>query len=239
MNYNNYIFLDFETGGKFKHISQPIQLAAVGIDGRKLTYGLQDTFETLMRPVFDEQECVAKNIEPLQEQALKVNKKTIDELESAPSPQVAWDNFVAFVQRYKTGNGKWDNPILVGFNNDNFDNTFVDRLCAEYGPCDKETKEQQLFHPVTVLDLRDILFQWTEDLTDWKRLSMDALREKMGMDDDSQHLLEFKAQGRELYAHDALRDVVDGAAVFVKFMKLHRKFAHKVGFNNAFKRNKK
>jgi len=236
MNYHNYIFYDFETGGKKCHESQPIQLAAVAIDGRKLTMHKHGTFDTLIQPVFDEKECQALGIEPLQDDALTINRKTREQLKDAPSPKEAWENFDTFVQRYSIRKGgAWDRPIPVGFNSNNFDETFVRRLCKEHGPYDEEYQSQKIFHPIHKQDLMAILFQWTEDLKGFQKLNMDTIRKVFGMTENSKHLKPFKKDGKELYTHDALRDVLDGGELFCRFMKMTRRHAHKTKFEGSCK----
>ena len=59
-----------------------------------------------------------------------------------------------------------------------------------------------------------------ENNADIKSLSMDSMRDLLGMDKDN--------------AHDALQDVKDTANILIAFMKLHRRFSPNVKFEKAF-----
>jgi len=64
------------------------------------------------------------------------------------------------------------------------------------------------------------VWMWTENNKDIKSISMDSIRDWLGMSKEN--------------AHDALQDVKDTAAVLIKFMKLYRYYAPKVQFEKAF-----
>ena len=57
MNYRDYVVYDFETTSANPHKTQPVQIAAVVIHGRQLKIKPGSEFESLMKPVFDEEEC--------------------------------------------------------------------------------------------------------------------------------------------------------------------------------------
>ena len=58
MNYKDIIVFDFETGSRNPHKTQAIQIAAVAIHGRKLTIQPGGHFESLMRPVLDDDKAI-------------------------------------------------------------------------------------------------------------------------------------------------------------------------------------
>lgn len=223
MNFNDIIFYDFETGSRNKYTTQPIQLAAVAIDGRKLKIHPGGEFNSLIRPLEDEA-AIAAELDPLQDEALKVNKKTREELFKAPLEKVVWEKFVHFVNQYNYKNDKWCAPVAAGFNNSGFDNFIIERLCKKYGPWDKEYESQKLFHPRDNIDVQRTLFMWTENNKEVRSLSMDSVRKWMGMSTDG--------------AHDALVDVMQGAELLIRFLKLHRHYAGKVEFADSFNRKK-
>jgi len=69
------------------------------------------------------------------------------------------------------------------------------------------------------MDLMRDVFMWTENNPQIKSVSMDAIRDWMGISKEN--------------AHDALQDVKDTALVLIKFLKLYRRFAPKVQFDKA------
>ena len=58
MNYMDIIVFDFETGSRDPLKTQPIQIAAVAIHGRKLTVQPEGYFESLIKPLFDDEEAI-------------------------------------------------------------------------------------------------------------------------------------------------------------------------------------
>ena len=84
MNYKDIIVFDFETGSRNPEKTQPIQIAAVAIHGRKLTVQPDGYFESLMRPILDDEEAIKMGLDPIEDEALAVNGKTREELAKAP-----------------------------------------------------------------------------------------------------------------------------------------------------------
>jgi exonuclease I len=66
----------------------------------------------------------------------------------------------------------------------------------------------------------DNVFMWTEGDPSVKSISMDSMRERMGMSTEN--------------AHDALQDVKDTANIMIKFMKTHRAVYRNLKVENAF-----
>ena len=96
----------------------------------------------------------------------------------------------------------------------------INRLCREFGPWDKEREQQKLFSRVYKIDIMDSIFAWTESDPSVRSISMDSLRERMGLSFDN--------------AHDALQDVKDEANIFIKLMKTHRAVYQNMNFDKAF-----
>ena len=61
---------------------------------------------------------------------------------------------------------------------------------------------------------------WTEGDPSVKSISMDSLRERMGLSGEN--------------AHDALQDVKDTANIFIKMLKTHRAVYQNIEFEKAF-----
>ena len=218
MNYNDICVFDFETGSRNPNTTQPIQIAAVMIHGRKLTVQPNGYFESLIKPLKDE-DAIAAGVDPLEDEALAINKKTKSELSKAPHPKTVWHRFNKYIEKFNFKKSSWTAPIAAGHNIENFDMIIAERLCKEYGPLDKKRNVQGLFHPIHRMDLMRNVFMWTENNPDIRSVSMDSIRDWMGIPKDN--------------AHDALQDVKDTATVLIKFLKLYRLFAPKVQFEKA------
>lgn len=226
MNYRDYICLDFETTSKYKDTTQPVQLAAVVIHGRKLEIKPGSEFSSLVKPIFDEEECKRLNLDPLTDEAVAIHGKTRAMLETAPSLESVWKNFTEYVNEHNFKKSSWSAPILIGYNIGNFDSRIIERICCEepwkYGPSDEKFKCQGLFHPIHNIDLLDTMFLMFENDKDVNSLSADNLiRGHMG----------YSKAG----AHDALGDVRMCAELFCKTQKLFRSFVSKYKFKDAFK----
>jgi DNA polymerase III epsilon subunit-like protein len=214
----DYICFDFETGSRNPHKTQPTQLAAIALDGRTLQ--MKGQFNSEIKPIFDDEKAIAAGFDPIQDEALKITKKTREQLELAPSLKSVWNKFTKFVDQYNWKGEPFFNPIPVGFNIIGFDMHIINRLCRDFGPWDKEREQQKLFSRVYKIDIMDSVFAWTESDPSVRSISMDSLRERMGLSFDN--------------AHDALQDVKDEANIFIKLMKTHRAVYQNMNFDKAF-----
>jgi DNA polymerase III epsilon subunit-like protein len=214
----DYIIFDFETGSRNPHRTQPTQIAAIALDGRTLQ--MKGQFNSEIKPIFDDEKAIAAGFDPIQDEALKITKKTREQLELAPSLKSVWNKFTKFVDQYNWKGEPFFNPIPVGFNILGFDMHIINRLCRDFGPWDKEREQQKLFSRVYKIDIMDNIFAWTESDPSVKSISMDSLRERMGLSLDN--------------AHDALQDVKDEANIFIKLMKTHRAVYQNMNFDKAF-----
>lgn len=216
---NNLIVYDFETDGKDPRTCQPIQIAAVVINPFKMDYyrnpdGGHVYFNSLMRP----------NLETFDESSVPIHKKTKEMLAEAPLPQQVWKDFQTFVRQWNT-NGKnddWNSPVSVGFNNDKYDITIVQRLCEQYKMVRSDGKQSLFkdFQSFDVLKMAQCWFHWSKEP---HSLSMDNLRKFFGMSKESKE-----------NAHDALSDVIDTGDIFKKFMKLYETVGATVKFVDCF-----
>jgi len=214
----DYIIFDFETGSRNPHKTQPTQIAAIALDGRSLT--LKGTFNSEIKPVLDDDKAIAAGFDPIQDEALRITGKTKEKLELAPSLKSVWNKFTKFVDQYNWKGEPFFAPIPVGFNIIGFDMHIINRLCKEFGPWDTEREQQKLFSKVYKIDIMDNVFAWTESDPSIKSISMDSLRERMGLSKEN--------------AHDALQDVKDSANIFIKLMKTHRSVYQNITFDKAF-----
>lgn len=214
----DYIIFDFETGSRNPHKTQPTQIAAIALDGRTLT--MKGQFNSEIKPILDDEKALAAGFDPIQDEALKITGKTREALEKAPSLKSVWNKFTKFVDQYNWKGDAFFNPIPVGFNIIGFDMIIINRLCREFGPYDKDREHQKLFSKIYKFDIMDNIFAWTESDPSVRSISMDALRERMGLSFDN--------------AHDALQDVKDSANIFIKLMKTHRAVYQNMNFDKAF-----
>lgn len=212
MNNQNIIVYDFETGSRYAWTTQPIQIAAIAIHPQKLEILEGGVFESLMKPL-DDDEAIELGVDPIQDEALEVNKKTRKELRTAPIPSVVWQAFAKWVKTFNPKGNKWGRPVKAGFNNNRFDDIIVNRLCGEdpynFGPYDNEYNQEEIFHPIHSIDVMKLCWYWFEGIDlPMRGMSLDALREYFGLVSEN--------------THDALVDVVDTAEILVRFMKLGR-----------------
>ena len=214
----DYIVFDFETGSRNPNKTQPTQIAALALDGRNLS--LKGTFNSEIKPILDDDEAIAAGVDPIEDGALKVTGKTREALAKAPTLKSVWKKFCSFVEQYNWKKDPFFNPIPVGYNITGFDLTIINRLCKEFGPWDATREQQKIFSKVYKVDLMDNVFLWTEGDPSVKSISMDSLRERMGLSSEN--------------AHDALQDVKDTANIFIKLLKTHRAVYQNIEFEKAF-----
>lgn len=218
----DFIVFDFETGSRNPNKTQPTQIAALALDGRN--FSVKGEFNSEIKPIFDDEQAIAAGYDPIEDEALKITGKTREGLEKAPNLKSVWAKFTKFVSQYNWKGDAFFNPIPVGFNILGFDMIIVNRLCKEFGPWDKEREQQKLFSKVYKFDIMDNIFAWTESDPSVKSISMDSLRERMGLSLEN--------------AHDALQDVKDEANIFIKLMKTHRSVYQNMTFDKAFANGK-
>jgi DNA polymerase III epsilon subunit-like protein len=226
MNYKSFIVMDFETTSPDPYRTQPVQIAAVAIHSRKLEIIPGSEFQSLMKPIFDPEECERLGVDELQDGAVAVHGKTKEMLEKAPETEAVWKNFVEYVNQYNYKNNSFTAPICVGYNIKNFDNVITKRLCMSdpynFGPVDKKFNTQGIFNPITSVDVYDMMFLLFENDKDVNSLSADNLIRK--------HMGYSKGQ-----AHDAMGDVIMTAELFIRTQKMFRALAGKKKFKDSFK----
>jgi DNA polymerase III epsilon subunit-like protein len=214
MNYRDIIVFDFETGSRNPHKTQPTQIAAIALHGRKLTIQPNGIFNSEIRPILDDKKAIEAGFDPVEEEALKITGKTREALAKAPLPKTVWKKFEDFCMQFNFKKSSYTAPIAAGYNIIGFDLPIVQRDARG---------RQTVFNPIFKLDLMDIVFSWTENNKDFKSLSMDFLREYMGFPEESKQ-----------NAHDALQDVKDTANILIKFLKFQRNISQKTKFEKAF-----
>jgi DNA polymerase III epsilon subunit-like protein len=214
INRNTFIIYDYETGSRNPNKTQPIQLAAIAMDPRTLTFIPGSEFNSMIQPIWDKEEQAKLELDDIEDGALEVNKKTREELKSAPQAKVVWNNFITYVKNFNSSGKDWDSPILVGYNNINFDTIINTRMAKLYGNYDQEKNRCNLFHPIHEIDVQRLLFGWFESDYSLSKYNLDAVRDFFGISKEN--------------AHDALQDVLDTGNIFARFLNLQRKMAKNV-----------
>lgn len=217
MNYRKFCVYDMETSSPDPSRTQPVQLAALMIDGRRLEVIEGSEFQSLIQPSFDEEFCEEHGLDLLQPGAVKVHGKTEEMLKKAPKLKEVWGNFTEYVQSYQYKKGEWHAPISTGYNIKGFDNPITERICTKepwgFGPSNKRGRAT-IFNPIHSIDMLDIMFLFFENNKDVNSLSADNLiRGYMGASSEN--------------AHDAMTDVRQCAELFCKMMRLIRAVAGK------------
>ena len=214
----DFIVFDFETGSRNPHKTQPTQIAAIALDGRN--FSVKGSFNSEIKPILDDEKAIKAGVDPIEDGAVRVTNKTREELAKAPALKSVWKKFCTFVDQYNWKKDPFYNPIPVGYNIIGFDMIIINRLCKEYGQWDNSREQQKLFSKVFKVDLMDNMFMWTEGDPSVRSISMDTLRERMGLSTEN--------------AHDALQDVKDTANIFIKLAKTHRAVYQEIELDKAF-----
>lgn len=208
---NNIVFRDYETGSRNRYKCQPIQIAAVVIDIKRLEIINDSVFTSTMKPVFDAEECERLGIDPIEQEALNINGHTVEELEEAPPLKTVWEQYLEYLKNYniKGRDGdRWNAPAIGGYNNCKFDDFIDMRLCELYGPKLDEYGDMTMYHPFYNFDTQHLVQNFFHGVKVNKTdaISMDAMREYLG----------YKKEN----AHDAVVDVMQGADMLIRFLRL-------------------
>ena len=210
MNTNVIIVFDFETGGLDIGTTEPIEIAAIAFDPRTLSPIPDGRFYSLCKPT---------DFSILSSEALRINGKTIEQLQSAPEQKVVWASFINFINQYnpKKG-GMFTRPIPSGKNIRGFDLPIFNRLCKQYGFVGKDG-DQNVFHKRKVYELEDFIEYWFENSNDLPNQKMDTIRDYFGLGTAG--------------AHEAMTDTIQTAQLVMRFLELHRKTFKLIQFKGS------
>lgn len=224
--YNKICVFDLETDGANPLVCSPVQIAAIIIDPIKLSIVPNSEFNIMLKPDKLEEDPdfgydndilgFHAKVRGCSQEAILANWKT-----AMPQKQ-GWQMFVDYLDLHHcrtTKKSQFSAPIASGYNINRFDLKIVQRLSAKYGNTNKEN-DSSLFYPRDVLDVMNLLYYWFSHLDDIKSLSLDNVRQYMGISGDN--------------AHDALKDVKDCAEILLRFLKLHKSLSGKIKFKDAF-----
>lgn len=233
---NKICVFDFETDGSDPTVCSPVQLAAVIVDPIRLEIVNNSEFNINLKPEklenvkgvdIDNHPYNDSDILDWHGKIKGVDKSQIlnDWLEY-PEQKHSWQQFISYLENYhligsgKSKKSKFTAPIACGYNINRFDMKIIERLCLKYHNFDQKEKSNNIFHPRDMLDLMHIVNLWFMYKPDIKSISLDSIREYMGIDSTN--------------AHDAFKDVTDCAEILIRFLKLHKGFAQRIQFKGAF-----
>lgn len=223
INNCNICVVDTESTGLSIKTDEIVQIACIMIDPRSLTIVPNSEFNSLLRPV-DIMSGTPSEIEAKWQRArgaFNINKLRREDLEKAPLPEHVFKAFAAHVTRYNSGGtGPTARPIASGHNILNFDLPFMQKYFEKYKLIGADGS-QKLFNSRVFLDTLHLCFLWFENMSEPEKLNMDLLRDYFGISKKD--------------SHTAIGDVLVGAELLIRFMKVHRRYAPKVGFKNSFK----
>lgn len=111
------LFYDLETTGLSSNDCGIVQLAAI----------MTEFDENNQLTILDEiniEMCPRKG-KRVESVALEVNGYTLQQLRSFPTDEEAFETFLSFMRKHINRYNKYDKCILAGYNNINFDNSFL------------------------------------------------------------------------------------------------------------------
>lgn len=227
---NKICVFDFETDGVDTSECSPVQIAAIIVDPYNLSIVQDSEFNIMVRPekLEDNKDYKYEDSDILDFHA-KVRDCSKEEIlkswQNAMSQQQAWSMFAQYLDIYHLSGSKkskksmFSAPVAAGYNILRFDMKIVERFSRKLGYVNNENGSS-LFFPRDTLDLMNLLFYWFESNSDVKSLTLDNIRDYMGIS--------------KAGAHDALKDVKDCADLLIRFLRLHRNLSKKIKFKGSF-----
>lgn len=236
---NDYAFIDFETQGKDPKLNQPVSMACVIIDGRRLKVKDNGVFYSLIN-IIDDDSVEKYNLAPLEKAALEKNGLTLDEIQKAPPLKSVWGSFKSFMAFHNPSRDKWKAPIFSGHNVP-FDKQIYDRIAL--GHLSGHMLPQKLLGKTALKTMTEaeiaraykelVTFKepWkfggenlvhpakTIDTMQTAHVWFESLREPHRSSMDAiKEFLGFPSEG----AHNALVDVLYTAEFFIRALKIQR-----------------
>lgn len=224
---NKICIFDFETDGIDTDTCSPVQIAAIIVDPYNLSIVKDSAFNIHVKPekLENDPEYTYQDSDILDFHA-KVRACSKEDIlkswQNAMSQQQAWSMFSQYLEIYHLNRSKksmFSAPVASGYNILRFDMKIVERFSRKFGYVNSENGSS-LFYPRDTLDMMNLLFYWFESNSDIKNLTLDNIRDYMGIS--------------KAGAHDALKDVNDCAELLIRFLKLHRNLSKKIKFRDSF-----
>lgn len=219
MNSNYICVYDFETASINPHRCQITQIGAMILHPRTLK--VVDTFNQECGVITDPKKLEALGLDPVEQEALNVTRKTLEHLATMPPEKIVWGEFKKFIKKYNPTSGTYKAPIPCGYNIINFDLIIHDRAAKMYGP------DSGLFNRMFIMDGFQEFKAWTENNPDVVSHKLSDFAKFMGL---PLSMLE--------NAHDALQDVKITANCMIKLMHFKRSITKQTDFSKAFSNNK-
>ena len=118
-------YIDVETGGLYANKNPLLQLSGIiEIDGEE-----KERFNFFLRPF------TGQEVDP---RALKVNKLTIEQIETFEDPKLVFGQFIKLLSKYVSKFNRQDKFFFIGYNSQSFDEPFVRQFFKnaedKYGP---------------------------------------------------------------------------------------------------------
>jgi oligoribonuclease (3'-5' exoribonuclease) len=217
MNYRKLCVFDLESDGLDPHTCQPVQIAALMLDSRKLTEVPGGRFNINLKPdgIDKDTYFTEGKLETIEWHAknYKCNgEDIIERWKNGCDQKYGWSRFEEFINKFNTKGSTWHAPIPCGTNIKDYDLIIVNRYL----------NIKNIFWMRDIVDLQSLCFMWFENLVDCPpNFKMDTLRNYFGIPSDS--------------AHDAMKDVEDEALIIRKFLLLTRRFSSNIKFRNGCK----
>jgi len=193
--------LDFETGGKDKTSCEVLSIGSVIIHSGTLQ--IIDEFTSLVQP---------RNFDALEEEALKVNGLTREQLAEAPLPDIIFPAWAKWIQNHNItkDNNSFGAPIPTGWNINNFDLPILDRYCKEFKYWDKKWGSRTLLNPVFTFDVMTEIWLLTRTNPDTKNCKLGDMAIFMGKSEEDV----------TANAHEVMWDVRTTAEIAIRYLKL-------------------
>ena len=202
MDYRHLCVFDLETSSLSQETTQIIQIGSCIINRNNLS--IVDEFQTLVKP---------KDMDAIEDEALKVNGLTKEQLEDAPDVDVIFPVWANWINEWNTSKNSWGAPIPAGWGSDRFDVPILERYCRTYDYWDDKWNNMTLMNPIFTFDVMKHFWFWTRSNTDVKNCKLATAVAYMGGATDEEI---------EANAHDALWDVRMTAKIAQKFLRVSR-----------------
>lgn len=185
---NKIIVFDFETTSLDMEFCDPVELAAVALDGKTLDIIPGSEFSVMIRPddldkdnyYLNHKSTIDWHLGLSENKSLSVDT-LFDKWRKGVSEKDAWKAFAEYVSKYKLGNKYYEQPIAAGANIKDYDMKIYEKLNTKH-------KVKPFFNKRDQIDTKELSFYWFSFCNDPPRsYSMDDLRPYFGIASDGSH----------------------------------------------------
>lgn len=249
ISHNKYVVIDFETTALDPNKNQPVSMAAVMIDGRKLTLCDQGTFYSTINYIPDS-EVETYNLSKSEKKAMDIHGISLDTLKSSPSLKNVWNNFCNWMKLHTPKNDQWEYPIFCGHNN-LYDKTIVNRIM--HGHLEgKQILTSKLLTKTKIskMDDHELAYEYTQlscYKEPWKYgpenlfhpvLSIDTYSAMFALFENCREPQKLSLTALRSFfgfnsedAHNALVDTLYSAEILIRYLRLLRMVSKDTDFN--------